>query len=260
MQKPIKDKRMEYILNELQRKASVTVAELSTALEVSEVTIRKILADMEQEDMLRRTWGGAVSFSGSMKEHTYIEKETMHVEEKKAIARAVYDLIRDGEAIFIDTGTTTIELAKLIVEGPKRDIFVCTNAVNIAMEMTRVRDIEVIVLGGELRHNIHSCVGQSTENQLKMMSFDKGFVTGDHFTLDRGYSTPSMREAELKRTALASSKQKLVLMDYSKFGNDSLMQIAPASGIDMLVTDWHMPDSVAKSFEEQGVKVVRAQP
>lgn len=260
MKMPIKDKRMEYILNELQRKASVTVAELSTALSLSEVTIRKILTEMEQGDMLRRTWGGAVSIAGSMKERTYTEKETMNVAEKRAIARAVYDLIRDGEAVFIDTGTTTIELAKLIVDGPKRNILVCTNAINIAMEMTRSQGIGVIVLGGELRHNIYSCVGQSTESSIKKMSFDKGIVTGDHFTLERGYSTPSMREADLKSTVLASSKQKIVVMDYSKFGDDSLMQIAPTSGIDILVTDCRMPDDEAKKFEGEGVKVIRAQP
>lgn len=259
MQKKLKDHRQQYIMEELQRKASVTVTELSSALNLSEVTVRKILADMERDDKLRRTWGGAVSISGSMQERTYTEKETLHVAEKQAIARAVYDNIKDGEAVFLDTGTTTIELAKLIVEGPKRKILVCTNGVNIAMEMTRIHDIEVIVAGGELRHSIHSCVGSTTQNFLKSMSFDKGFVTGDHFTLERGYSTPSLREAELKRIALAASKQKFILMDYSKYGNDSLMQIVPAGGIDVLATDWHMPDNVVACFDDIGVKVLRGQ-
>ncbi|EJF40828.1 MULTISPECIES: DeoR/GlpR family DNA-binding transcription regulator [Eubacteriales] len=256
----LRDQRMQFIMDELKANASVTVTELSAQLQVSEVTVRKLLADMEKEDLLRRTWGGAVSLSGSLRERSYQEKETLHVLEKQAIAQAAYDCIKDGEAIFLDTGTTTIELAKLIVEGPKRHIMVCTNAINIAMEMTRVQDIEVIVVGGELRPSIHSCVGSTTENSLKKMFFDKGFITGDHFTVERGYSTPSLRESELKRVALAASKEKFILMDYSKYGNDSLMQIVPAGEIDVLVTDWHMSDAVAQHFEEQGISVLRGQP
>lgn len=110
-----------------------------------------------------------------------------------AIARAAYECISDGEAIFLDSGTTTIQLARLIVTGSKRDIMVCTNSIHIAMELSRVRDLQVIVTGGELRSNIYSCVGAITEAVLGRLYFDKGFVTGNHFTLEHGFPLRFLR-------------------------------------------------------------------
>ena len=250
--------RKEYILGQLEEKSAVTVTELSEALALSEVSIRKLLMTMEQEGTLRRTWGGAVCTHGSLREFSHQEKLTRHLEEKKAIARAAYDCIADGEAIFLDCGTTTIQLARLIIEGPKRNILVCTNAINIAAELARARDIHSIVIGGELRGNILSCVGGLAEWSLQRLFFDKGFVSGNHFTIEHGFSAPIFPEAELKRRVLSVSKEKFILMDYSKYGDDSLVQIAPAGEIDTLITDWRAPEELVQSFGEKGVKVIRA--
>ena len=254
----VAQERRNYILRQLEEKSSVTVAELSGALALSEVTVRKLLMAMEREGRLKRTWGGAVCAHGSLRELSHREKEALHLEEKKAIARAAYDCITDGEAVFLDCGTTTIQLAHLIIEGPKRNILVCTNAINIAMELARARDIHSIVIGGELRGSILSCVGGLAEWSLQRLFFDKGFVSGNHFTIEHGFSAPIFPEAELKRRVLSVSKEKFILMDYSKYGDDSLVQIAPANEIDTLITDWRAPEELAQSFGEKGVKVIRA--
>lgn len=250
--------RRNYILKQLNEKSSVTVSELSEKFGLSEVSIRKLLMSMEQEGVLKRTWGGAVSAYGSLREFSHQEKEFRQKEEKMAIARAAYECISDGEAIFLDSGTTTIQLARLIVTGSKRDIMVCTNSIHIAMELSRVRDLQVIVTGGELRSNIYSCVGAITEAVLGRLYFDKGFVTGNHFTLEHGFSTPILAEAEVKRRVLEYSKEKFILMDYTKFGDDSLVSIAPPEGVDVLITDWHIPRDVMDSFGEKGLKVIAA--
>ena len=101
-----------------------------------------------------RTWGGAVSRYGSLREFSHQENEVRHREEKRAIAMAAYDCIQDGEAIFLDSGTTVCELARLIVEGPKRNIMPCTNNIYVAMELAKASDIHSIIIGGELRTNI----------------------------------------------------------------------------------------------------------
>lgn len=252
--------RQEYILRQLQEKSSVTVAELSEALELSEVSIRKLLMAMEQEGKLKRTWGGAVCAYGSLREFSHQEKEPLHLREKQAIARAAYECINDGDAVFLDCGTTTIQLARLIISGPKRKILVCTNAINIAMELARAEDIHTIVIGGELRGNILSCVGSLAEWSLQRLFFDKGFVTGNHFTAEHGFSTPIFPEAELKRRVLSVSKEKFILMDYSKYGDDSLVQVAAPQQIDTLITDWHAPQQLVREFGEKGVKVILGEP
>lgn len=251
--------RRAYILRQLEEKSSVTVAELSGALALSEVSVRKLLVSMEQEGKLRRTWGGAVCTHGSLREFSNQEKLTRHLEEKQAIAQAAYGCIGDGEAVFLDCGTTTIQLARLIITGPKRNILVCTNAINIAMELAKAGDIHSIVIGGELRGNILSCVGGLAEWSLQRLFFDKCFVSGNHFTLEHGFSAPIFQEAELKRRVLTVSKEKFILMDYSKYGDDSLVQIVPAQQIDTLITDWHAPQELVQGFGEKGVKVIRAE-
>ncbi len=254
------DERRRYILEQLQKKSSITVSELSEAFSLSEVSIRKLLAGMEQEGVLKRTWGGAVSAYGSLREFSHQENQVRRITEKRAIAREAYACIQDGEAVFLDSGTTTLELAKLIAAGPKRQIVPCTNNIFVAMELAKAADIRSIIVGGELRTNIYSCVGYLAEQALANFFFDKGFLSGNHFTLERGFSTPTLGEAELKKKLLSISKEKFVLMDSAKFGDDSMVLIAPPEGVDVLITDWHIPRKVIDGFEEKEVKVIAAQP
>lgn len=247
-------------MRQLDEKSSVSVAELSTAFGISEVSVRKLLVSMEKNGELKRTWGGAVCAYGSLREFSHQEKETRHLEEKKAIARAAYDCINDGEAVFLDCGTTTIQLARLIISGPKRNILVCTNGINIANELARAPDLHVVVLGGELRGNILSCVGTLAEWSLQRLFFDKGFISGNHFTVGHGFSTPIFQESELKRRVLTVSKEKFILMDYSKFGDDSMVLVAAPNEVDTLITDWHATPDLIKGFNEKGVKVIIGQP
>lgn len=173
------DERRKYILDQLKIKSSISVSELSEAFSLSEVSVRKLLANMEQEGVLKRTWGGAVSRYGSLREFSHQENEVRHREEKKAIAAAAYDCIQDGEAVFLDSGTTTFELARMIVEGPKRKI-------------------------------------------------------------------------------LTISKEKIMLLDYTKFGDDSMVLIARPEDVDVLITDWHAPDELVAGFGDKGVKTIMA--
>ena len=253
------EERRKYICDQLKVRSSISVAELAETFGLSEVSVRKLLAAMEQEGALKRTWGGAVSAGGSLREFSHQENETRQTQEKRAIARAAYEYIQDGEAVFLDSGTTTLELARLIVAGPKRKILPCTNNLLVAMELARASDIQSILVGGELRTNIYSCVGYLAEQVLNNLFFDKGFISGNHFTLERGYSTPTLGEAELKRKILSISKEKFVLMDYSKYGDDSMVLIAPPEGADVVITDWHAPVRLAEGFAKKGVKLVTAQ-
>ena len=135
------EERKKYILERLKISSSVSVSELSEAFGLSEVSVRKLLSGMEQEGTLKRTWGGAVSAYGSLREFSHQENEARQMEEKRAIARVAYDCIGDGEAVFLDSGTTTLELAKRIVTGQKRKIVACTNNIFIAAERAKAADM-----------------------------------------------------------------------------------------------------------------------
>ncbi len=254
------DNRKEYILRKLNERSFVRVAELSRELELSEATVRKLLMQMEEEGLLKRNWGGAVSVSGVATEVSFREKTSNQLKEKQVIAQTAYDLIGDGETVFLDSGTTTGELAKLIARGTKRSIVVCTNALNILLELSRAEDIRTIMIGGEFRHSIYSCVGPLSSLVMSGLVFDKAFITGTHFTLERGFSTPELREASTKQAAMKSARCSVMLMDSEKFGMDSMVIVASPKNVDMLITDWNLNAEVKIQFEQIGVEVVTAGP
>ena len=103
-------------------------------------------------------------------------------------------------------------------------------------------------------------MGYLAKQALSNLFFDKGFISGNHYTAERGFSTPTMGEAELKQKILSVSKEKFMLMDYTKYGDDSMVLIAPPDGVDVLITDWHIPEKVIVAFAEKDVKVIAAQP
>ena len=253
------DNRKEYILRKLEERSFVRVNELSRDLELSEATVRKLLMQMEEDGLLKRNWGGAVAVSGVATEFPYQDKMSKQLTEKRSIAQAAYDLIGDGETVFLDSGTTTGQLARLIARGPKRNIVVCTNALNILLELVKAEDIRTIMIGGEFRHSIYSCVGPLSTLVMGGLAFDKSFVTGSHFTLNRGFSTPELREASTKQCALKMARYKVVLMDSGKLGRDSMVIIAPPDGVDMLITDWKLKPEVKGQFEQMGVEVIAAE-
>lgn len=253
-----KKDRKSYIMRLLGEKSAVTVAELSEAFQLSEVSVRKLLDTMEKEGNIRRTWGGAVSAVGSLGEMAYEEKIVRHLAEKRAIAQVAYDLINDGDAVYLDSGSTTLQLARLLASGDKRKVFVCTHALNIAYEFRGAEDMALLFIGGAFQHRILACGGGMAREMIGRMHFDRGFLTGSHFSQTHGFTTPNLEEAEVKRAVLSAAKETYMLADYSKYGHASLAQIAPCAEIGTLITDWHAPVDSIERFSAQGMRVLCA--
>ena len=241
--KPVKmaaEERRKYILSMLEQYGSVTVSELSEHFGISEVSVRKLLISLEQDSL------------------PYQVRESKYLQEKMAIARAAYDMINDGDSVYLDSGTTTFELAKLLCNGPKRGILVATNALDHAGVLLGQQGISLILIGGEIRHDVRACSGYLAKDMLSNMVFDKGFLGIEHISFSHGLTTPNMNDAEMKRWILRTCKQSYVLADYSKFWNDSLIQIAPADRVYRIITDWHIAEDDISRFQAKGVSLVSA--
>lgn len=251
-----REEREQYILKMLEMKSSVTVAELSGAFHLSEVSIRKLLMEMEKKGQIKRTWGGAVGLDSSLREYSHFEKNTKRLREKLAIARLAYDCIDDGDAIFLDSGTTTLQLARLIKQGSKRSIMITTNAVNIAMEFADAPEFSLVLIGGEFRHRILCCTGNIAESTVKKLFFDKGFISGNHLSLQHGFTTPNIQEANFKKAVMESSKASYLMLDHSKFGDDSFSLVCDVREIDKVVTDWAVPLYFLEQLRSKGVDVI----
>ncbi|MDR2795190.1 MAG: DeoR/GlpR family DNA-binding transcription regulator [Spirochaetaceae bacterium] len=251
--------RKNMILDLLKTKQAVTVAELSAVLDVSIVTVRKILTALDRQGLLHRTRGGAVSVAMPFRESTVADKLNEAKREKQAIAARAYSLIENQETIYLDAGTTTLELTRLIKKGPKRDLTLVTNAINLVAELLDMPDIRVILTGGELRHSVISCVGPLAEISIRGLHFDKAFIAANNVNLDFGPSTPVPAEAQVKRTAIESASAAYLLCDSRKFGSASLISIAPLSAFAAIITDNGLDETYCTEFTRAGLQLFLAE-
>lgn len=251
--------RKQFILSLLEEHSAVSVSRLSEALQLSETFIRRILNEMENEGLLKRTWGGAASLSGSQKELEHDTKAKKHVNEKKSIAIKALELIKDGDAVFLDSGSTNLELANVIASQQWNKLTIATNALNIACKLVNLPGITLLMIGGEVRGNALSCVGPIAESTLKSIVFDKGFISTYKLSVDRGITTPNIYEAHFKQCVMQVCKENITLADHSKFGDDSMGLICSLSGLDYIVSDWLLDPAIAAQVREVNENLIIAE-
>jgi len=211
----------------------VTVTSLSQRFGVSESTVRRDLQELEDNGLIQRTHGGAISVQTGF-ELSFQEKEVRYLAEKQQIAVLAAGLVNDGETVLLDSGTTTIEIARLL--RAKR-ITVATNSMDIAQVFSDDTQVETLLLGGTLRKNTRSLVGYLTNDALRRMYFDKVFLAANGIDVKLGITTPNLSEAETKRYMVHASKEKILVTDHSKIGQRSLCRICGLEEIDLLITD-----------------------
>lgn len=252
--------RQEYILRQLQEFGSVAIEDLCNAQGASLATIRRDLDDLESRSLLRRTRGGAVPIGPLFYEPfrhdpSFQDKVSSFAEEKRRIARAAAELVQTGDTIALSGGTTTTEVARSlkVLNG----ISIITNTVNVAMELSSHKGIEVIVTGGILRGNWFTLVGPLASSATEMLFADTMFIGVDGIDAKQGLTCTHTSEAEVLRKLVGHSKRKVVVTDHSKIGAVAKWLLCPVAEIDMLITDTGATDEMVAPFEAMGVNVLR---
>lgn len=251
------EERRRRILEQMRSGAAVTVADLASEFGVSESSIRRDLRDLEQSGLLARTHGGALPVDGTLEEPSFAEKSALHLAEKREIARVAAGLVKDGDSIILDAGTTTLEIARLLLQ--RRDLTVVTNAYHIAAEMADAPGIRVVVTGGEIKGNTLALVGPMAERALEEINVDRVFLGTNGLDLERGLTTPTQAEAAIKRRMIAAARQTIVVADHTKMGKVAFATIAPVTRAHIIITDRHMDSDVARELKARGVEVLVAQ-
>ncbi|WP_055446846.1 DeoR/GlpR family DNA-binding transcription regulator [Lacinutrix mariniflava] len=246
-------KRHEDILNRLAKEKHLEVLELCEILDVSAVTIRKDLKLLEQKGLLHRTHGGASLENPYINERTVIDKEKVSVEEKNGIAQMAASRIVENDSILIASGTTVQALSKFI--QPKNKLTVITSSLHVVLNLIHDKSIEILQLGGYIRHSSASVIGNYTEYILKNISCSKLFLGVDGIDLEYGLSTTNLEEAELNKKMLNSAQKIIVLADSSKFGKKSFARICDLSQIHEIITDKGISSSIIKKLKEKDIKV-----
>ncbi len=247
--------RRKKILSMLSENGQVFVHELSSKFEVSEVTIRNDLEQLEAKNLLIRARGGAMKHEQTVGiDYRISEKHKLNLAEKIRIGKEAAKLINESETIIIDSGTTTLEVAKNL--SNINSLNVITNAINIVNQLISNQGVNIIVPGGSLRKKSHSLVGPIAERNLRNFSVDKAFIGVDGYDTATGAYTPNIEEASLNQIMIEIAKEVILVADSSKFKRRSLAFICPANKIDIIVTDDGLSMEVLKKLQDSGIKVI----
>ncbi len=206
--------------------------ELVDETNASESTIRRDLTDLEKAKKLKRIHGGATLLQKKLAEPTVAEKTIKNSREKMRIAEKAASLIEDGDCIFLDAGTTTLEIIPFL-EG--KEVVVVTNGLmNISLLIDL--NIETHIIGGYVKHGTRAFVGRSAIQTLESFRFDKAFLGVNGLTVQDGCTTPDPEEAFIKENAVTRSRQSYILADHSKFGEVSFSKFSNAYDVTIITS------------------------
>jgi len=234
----------------LHRKA--TVQQLCDHFSVSSATVRNDLRDLDLRGKITRTHGGAMMREQAGFEPDMAARESEHVPEKKRIALAALSLIDDGDTIALDTGSTTLELARELCG--RKLLTVVTNDMKIALTLEECEGISVVVMGGTLRRHFHSTVGDAGRAMIARLRVDKAFMGANSFSITDGASTPDLHTAETKRAMIGIAARVILLCGGEKLGRRSFATFATTEEIDVIVTD-RIDDQLRQEIEEHDIEL-----
>jgi DeoR family transcriptional regulator, aga operon transcriptional repressor len=250
------EERRRRILELLEDQERVTVDELVGRFDVSAVTIRGDLDALAALGAVVRSHGGALKRSDAPDELPITVKETLHHAEKVRIGHAAAQMIRDGETVMLDSGTTTAEIARQIRFLKVRSLNVITNALNIAMELANLPHVRLIMIGGVLRQMSYSLAGPPAEQTLRGLHADRLFLGVDGLDPEIGLMTPDVVEAQLNAVMIQVSREVVVAADASKFQRRSLSVIAKLDVVHKVITDSGVGPDVLAALRARNIEVI----
>lgn len=245
--------RHQLILNKIQKEGHINVLDLCKELNVSPVTIRKDLKLLEDKSLLFRTHGGATLSNPYTMDRPVNEKEKLQSDEKTKIGIKAASLIEANDSIVIASGTTVLALAKNI--QPKGNLTVITSAINVAQELLRHPEVEILLLGGLLRKSSSSVTGPYAEQILSDVFCSKLYLGVDGIDLEYGLTTTNALEAHLNRKMISASQHTIVVTDSTKFGKRGFGRICGIDEIHEIITDSGVSEHLVEKLEAMGIKV-----
>lgn len=248
------------ILKTLEKDGRVEVETLAKELNVSKETIRRDLREMEQEGLLKRTHGGAVSINSTQQspEYPYLMREIQCLEEKERICKKAASLVKDGDTIFIDNSSTNISILKNI--NPEYSVTIITNSIRLLLESTRYANdnFVFISLGGMFRHKNYSCVGDIANEMSNKLRPSKAFLSCYGVDTEGALFDSSMYEIEVKRNLIRHAGEVYITADHTKIGRKGGVQLSEISKADYLICDRALTEEEQKNLDMQNVKVLVA--
>jgi DeoR/GlpR family transcriptional regulator of sugar metabolism len=250
------NERMRSVLELLETRDAVTVAELARAFDVSEVTVRNDLTVLARRGLVARVRGGARALQRGQSEAAFDVRLRVEEDAKRAIARAAAAMVADGEAVALDSSTTAFYIALELRE--KRELVVVTNGLRIASALADAPGVSVIVPGGVVRMAAISVVGDFASSVLRSTQIDSGFFGARGISADRGLMDLNPDEVKIKREMADACERVVGVFDHTKWRRSALFTFVPTQRIDAIVTDAAAPAELVQEWRDRNVKVVTA--
>ena len=229
------------------------MSKLASGFDVSEMTVRRDIEILELQGEVIRTHGGAALARRLTVEFTFKANQQKNLEQKRAIAAKAVKHISDGQVVLLDTGTTTLEIARAMASN--RKVTVITTSLAIVSELQFVDDIETILLGGFLRKGSPDIHGPLTEQNLAQFSCDIAFVGADAFDETATTYTDDLRVLNLDRQMAKIAKQVVVVADSSKFGKKGMCKVFTPKEYQLLITDSQLSSKTVKIIKKIGINL-----
>lgn len=249
-----KEDRHKRILELLNVERELNVAFLAQELGVSEMTIRKDLTHLSNVGLLVRTYGGAVAPQFSGLEMSLIEKQNEHLEEKALIGKLVASLIEKNESIMLDSGITTQQVAKNLLNH--QNLTVITNGLNILNTLSGHANITLYTVGGSISANSYTIMGPGAEADFMQYYARTSIISVDSVDIERGLTSRNQLEANISRILVNHAERKILVCDFSKLNHISLIPVCPLSAINIIVTDSRAPADFVERARALGIQVL----
>lgn len=228
--------RKNIILKIVNQKGSIRISDISSRLNVTRETIRKDIYELDTQGALRAVRGGAVA-SNSFSETKFGQRKKAHLSEKQEIAQKSLNFIRNGDSVFLDAGTTSLEVANAIKNSNLKDITIITNSTFVIGSLQFASNVQLVLLGGTLRSGEGSVSGPITLDNVKKIYADIGFFGSGGINTQSGITNPYIEETETSRRMLDHCEITAIVADHSKFEKNSLYKMFGLHDVDLIITD-----------------------
>lgn len=243
------EERISRIVDIIKSKGTVRVDELARAFDVSLMTVRRDLEKLKNEGILERCHGGAIL----KREVSYKEKQTLQIDEKKRIAQRCANLVRKGDTVFLDAGTTTYEIAKLISSIPS--IAIITNDIEIARYLLET-NVQLMLCGGTVQKSTGSMVGDFAIQMMQDIRTEVAFIGAASIDNEFNVLTPTSNKAVFKRTVCKYANHSYLVVDSTKFGKQALLKVNHLSDYTGVVTDKVFSKKESELLKEQNITII----
>lgn len=245
--------RKQTILTQLGKEGKVQVHALAQMLKVSTETIRRDLDRLEKEEQLRKVYGGAVLIRSEQTEAPFLRRSHMHSKEKRMIGKLAASLVKDGETILLDNGTTTLELMRQLKD--RIHLTVLTNSVPILNYAIKECKCRIIYIGGEINSRCQAATGLIAYQLLDQFKVNKAFISAGGISLSDGITDFDMDEARISEKMMQQAEEAILVADHSKFGVTTFAKIAGLAEVSMVVTDPGCPDEWIHALKDLDVEI-----